>query len=43
MQKFVEDNGKHINCGEQHELMMHTDVFDAQILVILSHDSKIEH
>ncbi len=36
MQKFVQDNGKH-------ELTTHTDVFDAQVYVILSHISKIEH
>ncbi len=43
MQKFVQDNGKQIVCGEQHELTMHIDVFDAQVFVILSHGSKIEH
>ncbi len=43
MQKLVEDNGKHIGCDEQHELTMHTEVFDAQVFVILSHNSKIEH
>lgn len=43
MQKFVNDNGRHIACGEQHELTMHMEVFDAQVYVILSHSSKIEH
>ena len=43
MQKFVHDNGKHTACGEQHELTMHTEVFDTQVYVILSHGSKIEH
>ena len=43
MQKFVADSGKHTGCGEQQELTMHTEVFDAQIYVILLHGSKIEH
>jgi hypothetical protein len=43
MQRFVNANGKHIGCGEQHELEIHTEVFDAQVFVILSHGSKIEH
>lgn len=43
MQKFVSDNGRYTACGEQHELTAHTDVFDAQVYVILLHDSKIEH
>jgi hypothetical protein len=43
MQTFVNDNGKHTSRGEQHELTMHTEVFDAQICVILLHGSKIEH
>ncbi len=30
MQKSVNDNGKHTACGEQHELITHTEVFDAQ-------------
>ncbi len=43
MHKFVVDNGKHTDCGEQHELMTHTEVFDVQVYVILLHGSKIEH
>jgi hypothetical protein len=43
MQKFVNNKGKHIGCCEQHELTTHIEVFDAQINVILSHGSKIEH
>jgi hypothetical protein len=43
MQKFVNCSGKHTACGEQHELTMHTEVFDAQVYVVLSHSSKIEH
>ena len=43
MQKFVQTNGKHIGCDEQHELTMHTEVFDAQVFVILSHGCKTEH
>jgi hypothetical protein len=43
MQKSVINNGKHTACGEQHELTMHTDVFDVQVYVILLHGSKIEH
>jgi hypothetical protein len=43
MQKLVHDIGKHIACGEQHELTMHTEVFDAQVYVILLHGSSIEH
>jgi hypothetical protein len=43
MQKSVTNNGKHTACGEQHELTMHTDVFDVQVYVILLHGSKIEH
>jgi hypothetical protein len=39
----VNDNGKHMACGEQHELIMHTEVSDAQLYVALSHDSMIEH
>jgi len=42
-QKFVIDNGKHIACGEQHELTTHTEIFDAHICVILLHGTKIEH
>ena len=43
MHKFVQDNGKHTGCGEQHELTMHTEVFDAHVFVIFLHGSKIEH
>ncbi len=43
MQKSVIGNGKHTACGEQHELTMHTDVFDVHVYVILLHGSKIEH
>ena len=43
MHKSVENNGKHTACGEQHELTMHTDVFDAQVNEVLLHGSKIEH
>jgi hypothetical protein len=43
MQKSVTSSGKHIGCDKQHELTMHTDVFDAQVLVILLHGCKIEH
>ena len=30
-QKFVDDNGKQTAWGEQHELMMQTEVFDEQV------------
>jgi hypothetical protein len=43
VQTFVHNNGTHTFCGEQHELTMHTEVFDAQAYVILSHGSRIEH
>ncbi len=43
MQKFVDKSGRHTARGEQHELTTHTEVFDAQVNVALSHDSKIEH
>jgi hypothetical protein len=43
VQKFVDDTGKHTACGEQQELTMQTEVFDAQVFAILSHASKIEH
>jgi hypothetical protein len=43
MQKFINNNGRHTACGEQHELTMHTEVFDAQAYVILLHSSKTEH
>jgi hypothetical protein len=42
-QNFVNGNGKHMACGEQHELITHTEASDAQLYVILSHDSSIEH
>lgn len=40
IQKFVDNNGKHTACGEQYELTMHTEVFDAQVYVRLLHGSK---
>jgi hypothetical protein len=43
MQKFVHDKGKHTAGDEQHELTTHVEVIDAQVFVILSHGSKIEH
>lgn len=43
MQKFVHNNGKHTACGEQQELAIHIEVFDAQVFVILLHGSRIEH
>ncbi len=43
MQKFVNNNGKQIGCGEQHELTTHTEVFDGHVSVVLLHGSKIEH
>jgi hypothetical protein len=42
-QKFVNNNGKHTACGEQHVLTTHTEVLDAQVCVILSHGSNSEH
>ncbi len=39
----MKSNGKHTACGEQHELIMHREVFDAQSWVTLLHGSKIEH
>jgi len=42
VQNVVKNNGKHTACGEQHELMTHTDVFNAQSFVILLHGIKIE-
>lgn len=38
----VTNNGKQIACGEQHELTIHTDVFDAHWLVTLSQGVRIE-
>jgi hypothetical protein len=43
VQKFVNNNGKHTACGEQHELTTHTEVLDAQAWVVLLHGSKSEH
>jgi hypothetical protein len=43
MHKLVNNSGKHTACREQHELAIHTEVFDAQAYVTLSHGSKIEH
>jgi hypothetical protein len=31
VQKSIDANGKHTACGEQHELMTHTEVLDAQL------------
>ena len=42
-QRFVNNNGKHTACGEQHELTTHTELFDVHALVILLHSSIIEH
>ncbi len=42
-QKFVTDNGIQIACDEQQEFTTHTEEFDAQVDVLLSHNSKIEH
>jgi hypothetical protein len=42
MQRFVNNKGKHTADGEQHELMMHIEVFDSQADVILLHGSRIE-
>jgi hypothetical protein len=38
----VHDIGKHIVFGEQHELTIHTVVFDVHLPVRLLQDSKIE-
>ena len=40
--KVVHSNGKHIVFGTQHELTIHTDVFDGHVPVILLQGSKIE-
>jgi hypothetical protein len=42
-QKVVNGNGKHTAFDEQHELTTHTEVFDAQMYVVLLHGSKSEH
>ena len=42
MQKSVANNGKHTACGEQHELITHTEVFNAQVYVVLLQACKIE-
>jgi hypothetical protein len=42
MQRSVINNGMHTACEEQHELTTHTEVFDAQVYVILLHGCKIE-
>lgn len=42
-QKSVAFNGKHFACGEQHELTMHTEVFDEQVYVVVLHGSNSEH
>ncbi len=41
--KLTQSNGKQIAFGPQHELIMHTDVFDEQWYVALLHGSRIEH
>jgi hypothetical protein len=38
----VHANGKHTVFGWQHELIIHTDVFNEHVFVILLQDSKIE-
>lgn len=43
VQKFITNIGKQTAFGEQHELTMHTDVLDVQVLVTLSHGSNNEH
>ena len=42
LQKSFNSNGKHTAFGEQHELMIQTEVFEAQVCIVLLHDSKIE-
>ncbi len=39
----LNDNGKHIDFGVQHELTTQTDVFDEHVFVRLLHGSKIEN
>jgi hypothetical protein len=34
IQRFVNNSGKHTPCGEQHELTTHTEVLDAQVLMM---------
>ncbi len=41
--RLIQDNGKHTVGGVQHELTTHTNVFDTQSPVMLSHDSRSEH
>ena len=43
VQNFVVNTGKHTADGEQHELTIHTESFDAQLYVTLSHACKTEH
>ena len=42
IQNVVNTNGKHTVCGEQHELIIHTDVLDPQSSVRLSHGRNNE-
>ena len=42
VQNVVKNKGKHTARGEQHELIIHTDVLDAQSFVTLLHGVKIE-
>ncbi len=39
----VHINGKHTDFGVQHELTIHTDVFDEHVFVILLQGSNNEH
>ena len=41
-QNVVHDNGKHTFLGAQHELTIHTDLFNEHRFVTLLQDSKIE-
>ncbi len=39
----VNESGRHTALDVQHELTIQTDVLDEHTLVMLLHDSKIEH
>jgi hypothetical protein len=41
--KLTQSHGKHTAFDPQHELIMHTDVFDDHWFVTLLHGSRIEH
>jgi hypothetical protein len=41
--KPIKENGRHTACCAQHELIMHTDVFDAHSPVILLQGTRREH